>query len=252
MLLCLCTVSTLFSQEYKKYYLGIGGVQSHFQDKKFSESQFRGIGGSFAFGKQKINENKLSGFNVRVNVSSENPHGYSTATTVVRPTLNLFYLKNIKENLYVGANWNVFDFYLRSTDGLQNNSSFLDFSSVLAAKAIYKLPLGKKHVQLGLQMGLVSMAKMRTSFAYVAPQETLENGKFSFQDESIDSPIGREGMTLKSFLKDFNLQSSIVFPLSKRFEIAYQWELRRYALVKNYETVYGNHNLGIRFNFIHR
>lgn len=252
MLLCLLGTSTLFAQDYKKYYLGIGGVQSHFQDKKFSEAQFRGIGASFAFGKEKMDANKFAGFELRANVSSENPHGHSNFSNVIRPTLNLFYLKNVKENLYVGANWKVADLYLRTANGLQNNSTFMDFSSVLAAKAIYDMPVGNKHIQFGLQMGLVSIAKMRNSFAYAAPQVTLESGRFSYQNESIDSPIGGEGMVFKSFLKDFHLKTSVVYPLSKRFEVAYQWELRRYSLIKNYATVYGNHNLGIRFNFIHR
>ena len=251
-LLSLLFVGVINAQEYKKFYLGVGGLQSHFQDQKFSESQFRGIGGSFELGKDKQNINNLSGFKLRINTSGEYPLGHRNYSTVFRPSLNIFRLKKINDKLFIGGNWTVFDFYFRTNQQLSNNSKYQDFTTKLSATAHYKLKIRNKQLSANLNVGLISLSKMTNGFAYVASQRTLEKGNFNYQNTNIDSPFGGEGYSFKAPWKDFNIQTQIAYPLSHRFDLIYQWELRQYSVVKNYPTTYGNHTFSIRFNFIHK
>ncbi len=250
--MCFLIIGTTNAQEYKKFYLGVGGVQSHFQDKKFSASQFKGIGGSFELGKDKLKGNILRGIKLRINISSESPYGHNNYSSVLRPTLNIYRLNKINEDLFIGANWTVLDFYFRSSPNLMNNSKYNDFSSRLSGIVRYDVKVGKKKLRTSLSISLLSLSKMANSFAYVVSQRTLENGKFSFQNNGIDSPFGKEGYSFKAPWKDFNLNTEVLYPLSRRFDLVYQWELRRYSVIKNYPTTYGNHTFSIRFNFIHK
>ncbi|TKG94967.1 hypothetical protein EYV94_09635 [Puteibacter caeruleilacunae] len=239
----------LYGQESSKTYLDVGVGRSFFQDQKYSDAKWNGVSGRVDFGNEELRKNHLRGWNLQVNVGSETPKGHSHSASIVNPSLSYFYLRQVNEKLYLGANWTIANLYNRSVSGLGNNSSFTDFSSSISLRGSYDLNIGKKALKISADVGLVSLSKMVISFAYSAPQSTLNDGKFNFQDSSIDSPSGKEGFQWMAPWDDLRIKTSIQYALSKRFDLVYRWEYRKYELVKDYPTMYGLNSLSLRYNF---
>ncbi|MCL3781025.1 hypothetical protein EMN47_11580 [Prolixibacteraceae bacterium JC049] len=248
----LLLVLTMSGYAQKKVYVGLGVNRSSFQDQKFSDLHIVGNGLNFQYGIEKLKEKKLVGFDLQVFYSNETPSTYKYSTSVFRPVINYYHLRKINDRLFIGGKWNIADIYLRTTEGLGNNGSYMDFSSNLMASAVYYFPLGKKKLKAAIDLGLIGYTKSSTSFAYKAPHPVLVDGKFNMQNSSINTLMGKAGAEFKPVWDDIRLNMELTYAFSKRLEVCYQWKLRRYSTVKNYPTTYGMNAVTFRYNIKNR
>jgi hypothetical protein len=182
-------------------------------------------------------------------ISNQSPSTHkSTEAATFNGTLTVGYLRNIKDNLYIGATWDVLDFYNKDFEGLGNNGTYTIASSNLFASGRYVW----NDFTFGVDLGLLSFTNESTGFAFSSPQEVTEKGKFSYQDSNISNPFNAKYGFFNFINKQLNLRTSIVYMLTDRLSLSYKWSMRRFAKVKNYPVTYGSNTVSIRYNFGHK
>ena len=167
---------------------------------------------------------------------------------VVNPRIQFRYLRSLNKQLYIGANWDLINFYYNKLNGLGNNGNYFIASSNLFASGIYKM--GKW--EFGVDLGLLALVKEGTGFAFSAPQKGLEKGEFDYQNEALENPFSPKYSSFHSTFDHFQLRTNIKYQLSDRWSLAYQWNVRKFAEVENLPITYGGSSLAIRFNIIHK
>lgn len=242
-------VMQLHAQKTKSFYVDIGGSFSSFQDVKYSNVRYNGFGGVFGLGYLKESEKALWGANFQGVFASEKPATHSASTAKTNDLmLQVKYLHRVKENVFIGATWDVLDLYTKSFEGLGNNSGYDITGSTLWASGIYDY----KKFRFGFDLGLASYFRESTGFSFSAPQNVLEGGDFDYQNSKLDDRFAFKYYELRTIPKHFQIRTSIRYRVSKRFSVAYKWHLRKFAEVKNYPVTYGIHSLSIRYNFFSR
>lgn len=243
------TTNTVFAQSTQGFFVDLGGAYTTFQDTKFSDVSYGGIGLAFAFGFQKESPKATWSGGLAINFSKENSNTHNQgAVTVVHPKFYSRYLKKINENLSIGAHWDILGMYYRSIEGLQNNGNYYITSSDLFAAATYQM--GK--FKFGLDLGLFSFQKESTGFAFSAPQNGLENGDFDYQDEKLDDPFGFNYFVFKPIWQQLNIRTSITYQWKERLSVGYRWSARHFAEVENRPVTIGTHQIVVRYNLTHK
>lgn len=234
------------AQESRKYYIGIGTGQTSFQDVKYSKVRYSGFGGVLEVGFQKKTEKSLWNISLSGVSSSESPATHSaTKASTFNGTIKVSYLRKLKDNLFIGATWDVIDFYNKDFEGLGNNSGYQIASSNLFASGIYVW----NDFSFGLDLGLVSFTNESTGFAFSSPQEVTAGGKFSYQDPNQSNSFNPKYGFLNFINKQLNLRTSISYKLMDRLSLSYTWRMRRFAKVKNYPVTNGSNMVALRYNF---
>ncbi len=246
-LLFICaSYSIMLSQSISSFYLKPGGSFTSFQDLKYSQTSYSGIGGLFDLGlsMQGVQSSLELGFFLNIGNEQNSVHSNGNSL-VVNPKVYTRYLKKINDQLSLGGQWDIFGLYFRSTSGLGNNSSYILSSSDLLVAADYKY----KKFNFGMDLGIASFIRESTGFAFSAPQSVLEDGVFNLQDEKINSPFSLDYFVLRSVFNHLNLRTNISYHLNDHFSIKYNWDLRRFAEVKNYPVTIGAHYLTVYWKF---
>jgi len=240
---------TSFSQTTKSFFAELGGTYSTFQDVKFSAVSYGGVGATLKFGWQRDYPNALwnAGLDIGYGNESPNTHG-ATKSTVIHPKLFGRYLRKINDQWAVGGHWDILGLNIRNTEGLDNNGTWYLTHSDLFASGTYQ----RGKFNFGLDLGLLTFFKERTSFAFSAPQKGLEDGDFDYQDEALDSPFGFKYFSLNALFNHLNLRTKITYQFNDRLSVGYQWQVRHFAVVENYPVTMGNHQVLVRYNIIHK
>lgn len=247
------SADTTKSNSTKNLFIGIGGNYGSFQDVKYSNVQFAGIGGVFTVGYNQSKENYFWETAVEFNAGFEFGSTNGARSTVLNPTLYFKYLKPLNKNLKIGARLDLLDFYLRNNQGLGNNGSYIITGHNLYGSVMYDYRINEKwNLQSGLDLGLLSFMRESTGFAYSAPQNALEDGKFDFQNSALSTPFGYQFFEWKYFGNNLMIKTSFVFQYKDRISIGYNWSLRHFANVKSYPVTIGAHNITFKYNIIHK
>ncbi len=238
----------LHAQKTSSFYVDIGGGFSSFQDVKYSNVKYNGFGGVFGLGYLKENEKAIWGVNLQGIVTTEKAATHDNTVSTYNYMLQAKYLHRIKENLFVGATWDVLDLYTKTFEGLGNNSGYDVTGSTLWASGIYDY----KKFRFGLDIGLASYFREGRGFAFSVPQSVLENGDFDYQNGKLEDRFAFKYYELRTIPRHFQVRTSIRYQLSNRFSVAYKWHLRKFSEVKKYPVTYGTHSLSIRYNIFKR
>lgn len=93
--------------------------------------------------------------------------------------------KNENPKTFSRGKWDFADLYYREVEGLDNNSQFFTAGSNIKLSCAYIRNISSGlSLEAGIDFQLLSVMTESMSFAFSEPQETLEQGKFSYQDES--------------------------------------------------------------------
>lgn len=240
---------SVFTQSNSGIFVDLGGAYTTFQDTKFSDVSYGGIGINAGLGFQKDGLKATWSAGLRGNFSNEKANTHSQGTsTVIHATFYSRYLKKINENLSVGGHWDMLGMYYRSIENLQNNGNYYITSSDLFAAATYQM--GK--FKFGLDLGLLSFQKESTGFAFSAPQNGLEDGEFDYQNEELSNPFGFDYFVFKPIGQQLNIRTSIIYQWKERLSVSYRWSARHFAQVENHPVTIGTHQLVVRYNLTHK
>ncbi len=238
----------------RNLYLGIGAAGDNYQDTKYSDVAYTGVGGVVEFG---FNKNKNDymwetalkvNFGVFVPSSSDFGGGF-----FIKPLVYLKYLRRLSNNLYVGGRLDLIDFYLRKTNYLGNNGlSYLN-GHHLSASLVHEVGLSSNwSLQSSLDLGLLSYEKELLGFAFSVPQKALEDGDFNYQNDGLINPFNYEYFQLNHIANAINIHTSFKFKYKKRISLIYTWQLRQFSTINDYPLTYGIHNIIIRYNLKHK
>lgn len=242
-------LSATLAQSRKSLFVEVGGAYSTFQDVKYSAVSYSGGGAAFTFGFEKENTKSIWSAGLDITFGKEKPNTHSSGNvTALNPKFFGRYLRKINDQLSIGGHWDILGMYFRNTEGLDNNGSYYITSSDLFASGTYQF--GK--FNFGLDLGVLSYQKERTSFAFSAPQNALEDGNFDYQDEALDNPFGFKYFRLKSLPQQLNIRTNITYQWKDRISVAYQWSARHFAEVKNYPVTIGSHQIVLRYNISYK
>jgi len=215
-----------------------GGAWSSFQDLKYSDVHWTGIGfvpaTSLTWQKKGIH-----GVGIEGSIGHENPKTFSGLgkTNVYRGQVYYYYLHPVKHRkncqLFLGAKLDVLDVNWRIIDGLSNNASYLIYGTNFKAFSNYQRKLNDKwqvDAQLGFQ--LFSFMEDGMSFAYAAPQTLLEKGEYNY--DKMQLPV-----YFTPFWDYLNIETNFHFSYGRRWVFSYLWRMQQSYLVKGYRLTSG-------------
>ena len=246
-LICM-TAQWIAAQKTNLFFVEAGPALSTFQDVKFSDVRYQGIGGAIRIGGNIQGEKAIFGYGLKFRIGSESPNTFDKSVTNFQPGLYVQYLRRIHENLAIGAQWDMVDMYIRSIPGLMNNGSYI----VTASDLMLQGQLQVRKLSIGLGVGIISYNRENISFAFSAPQNALEDGDFDYQNEALNNPLGLEFFEIQSLNKYLKLRTNFQYQLNDRIGFSYHWEMRRFSTVKDYPTTLGAHRLTVRWNIVYK
>lgn len=247
--LLIATFQLAMAQNTSTFFLEVGGNVTSFQDEKFSDIIYSGGGLVLNLGFQKEKTQSIIGGGLNINASFESAATHDKGDVkMVHPRFYVEYLKKVSPKLAIGAHWDILGMYYRNIDGLDNNGNYYQTASDLMIASQYQF--GKFRV--GADLGILSLVKEGTGFAFSAPQNGLEDGEFNYQNESLESPFGFKYGTVKSPFNHLKIRTNVQWQMSKGIALGYQWEMRRFAEVKDRSVTSAIHNVTIRFNLTHK
>jgi hypothetical protein len=237
----------------KKLFIGLGSTYSNFQDQKFSNVQFSGLGANIEIGFTNETEKHLWEVGLNASYSKEKAKTHNTRSTIIYPNLYFKYLRTISKGFSVGGRVDLIDIYFRNTDNLSNNGPYTFSGSSLLLSLGYRKTINENwKLQSFLEIGILGFVKESVSFGYSAPQNVLEDGDFSYTDDKLSDPLSYKYNKLVTINKNLNVRASVFCQYKKRFSVGYQWKLNHSAFVKSYPSTIGIHNIIVRFNIINK
>lgn len=244
-------ISKLLSQE-TKVYVGLGGIYNSFQDTRFSDVQYSKLSFLPELGFTRVSEKNYFHANGSFFAYTVKfPFIDTIQTTLVSYNLRIGYLRAIKPKLFVGINWDVLDFYKRTTNFLGNNSDTYKLSSDICLSGKYNHKLTESfNIDFGLDLGFLTFVNTDPSFTANYQQNLVDKGEITFLEEETRSPYKISNMDARFFWKQFNLRSQIELSFRRRWSINYTWDLRRFSDYKGYPVTDARHKFTLRFHFI--
>ncbi len=236
--------------EYRKFTfdIGVGGVVSSFQDLKYSQVHWRGIGITPVIGlswqKKAIHSIGVEGI-----ISYEKPKTFDGGETKVYwGSLFYKYLHPIKDyelsTIYLGGKIEPIDVSFRFVDGLVNNSSYVIAGTNIKAVAMLDRKLTEKWtLKADIAFQLFSYLLENMSFAYAASQYALENGEYNYNEI-------QEYYSFLGFWKYLNIETNINFMYGERWVFGYLWRMQQSYAVKDYTMTRGYSALLVKYNIV--
>ncbi len=238
----------------KKFFIGTGLAKGTFQNTNFSDTQFGDIGATLHIGFQKRKEGKLWETAITLNALAGGAKEYEQGASTTK-SVKIYYkhLRRLKNGLYVGGRMDLIDFYLRNTPALGNNASQINTGSHLYGSLVHDKRINDHwNLESSFDLGLLSLMRSSSSFAFSSSQNILENGEFDYQNTAASSPFGLKYFEMKSLFKHINIKTSLLFQYKKRITLGYLWNVSRVAQVKHYPMTIAQHNIVFRFNITNK
>ncbi len=230
--------------------LGIGTRMSTFQDLKYSDTRYQGFGGLLSISYTKMTSKSFIelAFDLALSKEGADTHTRGQAT-VVSPIIYFKYLKPIGKRLKIGGRVDALDIYFRSTQGLGNNGNYILSGHNLFFSLHHNSKLNNNWTLISsADIGILSFMRESVGFAFSAPQNLLEDGRFNYQDDAVSSPFGYKYFDLKYLSNNLNLKSSFMLSYKNKLSIGYSWSIRHFANVRTLSTTAGAHNITIQYN----
>ena len=226
-----------------------GGALSSFQDLKYSDVHW--TGGGIASGMSFLWQKKgIHGAGIETVYGIENPKTFEGIgkTKIYRGQIYYYYVHPVKhrENcqLFLGGKIDAMEVDWRIVDGLSNNASYLIFGTNFKLFSNYQRKINDKW-QLDAQLGFQLFAFMEdgNSFAYPAPQQLLEKGDYTYDQERL--PV-----YFTPFWDFMNIEASFRFSYGKRWVFSYLWRMQQSYIVDNYRLTTGYSAVTVSFKLI--
>ncbi len=263
----LCTILSLgFSQSAEElqarasddvrinqFYLGLGGSKTTYQDAKYSNTIYNGVGAAFAWGLNRKRSQYDWTFGSTMSYSAEKGKIHKKGIDNINVLFHFDYSRKLNEHFSVGGRWDIFDFNLRRVNGLGNNGNPTIYNSTLLAMGRYSRPL-RENIRLNFQLslGLLALVRESTGFSYSATQKILENGEFDFQDEAQSNPLSLKYSSLEPLFNFNKIYSSLQLEVKNRWVFFYDWTWVNYAEVKGNPLNYATHQIGFQYYIQHK
>jgi hypothetical protein len=230
---------------------GLGGSMHSFQDTKYSDVRYNGIGvtTNIDFTWQR---NHIIAFGVDGYYEKDKPQTFDDDVSVSEYDFMLYVkylypiIKNKKYKLYIGGRIDAYELSTRTNMVLENNSIYLINGINFKALTMYERKLNGSWIlnaDFGLQ--LFSFMNEYMSFAYAADQITLENGDYNY--EYPEAPI--RFTPLWDYL---NIQTNVRFQYGKRWIFGYTWRMQQSYAVEDYRMTKGYSALSITYRIVNK
>jgi hypothetical protein len=230
---------------------GLGGSLHSFQDAKYSDVRYNGIGATgnidFTWRRKSIISTGIEGYYSKEKPKTFDSGVYSTEYNI---SLYLKYLhpiiKNDIYNIYMGGKVDLYSMSIRNTFPLENNSFYLTSSIGFKAVTMYERRLNDLWIlnaDLGLQ--LFSFMNEYMSFAYAADQITLEKGEYNY-DEA-EAPL-----RMTPFWDYFNIETNIKVQYGERWIFGYSWKMQQSYATKDYKMTKGYSSLIVTYRIVNK
>lgn len=242
-------------QKHVEHSFELSGVKTSFQDVKFSNVRYNGIGAGFKYERFAETDTREIRMGISFNYAKSKPSTFQSddfgTSTVFSPTIFFSYAYKLNEKFSVGGQLNLLEGFLRNTTGAGNNSIYYNSGTHLFAHGTYKHVINDEITLRGtLNYGLFGFMRESTGFAFSSPQSVTGNGAFDYQNSAVSNPFGIRFYEARPFWKMGNIQTRIEMNYKKRWTLAYTWSFRRFSTIKGYPTTSGLHTLGVKFDFI--
>ncbi len=246
---CIALLFVAQAQRTNSIYFGLGTGLSSYQDTKYSDNRYGGIGGNVELGWQRSSATSRWGLGLFVLGTNESPATHKQTNALTGNTaVQLTYLRAVNDRFFVGGRWDMVNFGIKKFKDLGNNGLYGLMSSNLLASGRYEQ--GK--FSFGLDLGLLSFVKETFSFAFSVPQNALENGEFQYQNEALTSPFSFKYGSWHTGFSHFQIGTNARWQFSNRFSLGYRWEVRRFSEVEKRPVTIGFNSLALRWEFVKR
>ena len=237
----------------KKTYVGVGGGMGAYQDAKFSNVAYNGISGSFNLGTGRESDHYVWNTDFWTRYSALRTGSHVGKGFYLDAGYSFDYTRKLTENYQLGGKWTLANANFRRFADLGNNSTGIVLSSTVSALGRYTRPINKDlKINFELALGLFSVAREGTSFAYSAVQKVLEEGVFNFQDEATTSPLHLKYASFETIGSLNKIETTLSLDFRKRWRLTYSWDLFNYRTIKGYPLTIAAHTLSVRFNYINK
>ena len=229
--------------------VGIGGVYTTFQDSRFSNVRYNGIGGtvlidyihsgrfvwglntSFFYAPSKGKTHHKKATDMSINVSGD----------------FLFPItKTEKANLFLGPRGDLVDMFIRTDKNLTNNAGFTTSATALYAEALYNRRINENwNFSARGALQLIGSMYLGFSFGYAAPQKQLEEGTYDYN-----------GITIPHYPTPFweylNIETDFRFLYKRRWLFGYKWNMQQSYSTPGMPVTRGNHSMYAAFRFLNK
>lgn len=221
-------------------YFGAGILNNAFQETKFSDMQYRGFGISITpFGWYKQNNKNSYNLDTKIGVAFLKS-ATNRVSRITNPELRISfqYMRTIRNTGKItykaGAGLNT-DFTM------QVQELYYFFGNTLSANFGAERKINSNNrISLSVGFGLVGLIKELRSFAFIAPQKYIEEGKFDYADKKrIINPLG---LNTFEFIGKYNRLRSNLQWHHKNWILSYEWNLINYTSLTNYPSNSASHN----------
>ena len=233
-------------------YLTAGGIYTDFQDTKFSDLRYSGLGGQLAIGFDNYKKDKhYQNVRFTFEYSKEQANSLEVSqTTVMNYTLSYKYLWPINKFFLLGAKADIIDFNIRTNPNLGNNNLASIMSNHLYVSAGYMnngIINENWSLTVNTDLSLFSIQDEVPSFGVAYSNSLVQNGGVSFDNHDTQLPSYGKG-SFRGIWNNFRVFIDVNMQYKNHFVFSYSWQMRRYSLVENYPTTIGVHALQIRYN----
>ena len=250
--------------ERKGIFLLLKSVYQSYQDSKFTNLIYSGIGAGFELGYHNEKRHRFWGMGLYFTGAMEKS-SVGVPYDAYRFGVSFNYLRNVyqskNKSLYLGGSWNILDIYFRKAEKLngkrhlRNNDGAYIAGSTLAFQSIFVYQYNALwQLRTALDFQLFGMMKQSPSFANSPPQDVLEAGDYDFQPSENplfqnESPLGFLTYHFEPFYKYIRIKFAYEVLYKKHWSFLYHWTLRRSNKVKNYPLTQGAHTIGVKYQF---
>ncbi len=235
--------------KHKLLYLETGGMLSSFQDQKFSDVRYSGLGMGvrldYSLAKKNFWDFGAEAFFNRehaatYDVGKAGTQDYRLFVTWLRPLIT-----TPDATLSLGLTPDIF-FSMRSTAQLSNNAAYLIFGYTVKVPVEYTRRINDKWVMhAGLSLQLFGWMQENMSFTYTTSQHVLEKGEFNYDDVPAD-------ISFVPLWKYLDIRTRISFALGKRWIFGYRWNMQESYQVAGYPMIKGYSALTVGYNIVNR
>ncbi len=233
---------------------GLGYAYHNYQDTRFSDHQFSKFSVQPELGfKLQSGKNTYSGLFTAFLYSDSHPAMEYTNYSMIHADLRFNYLREIQPGFSIGGSWDLLDYTLFDQPDLGNSSNTFLLSSDFLVASTYQYSINDSWKLVGgLDLGLLSLAKMAPSFTANFEQKVVDDGGVSFQDPNSRNPFQFKYINVKPFWEQLYVRTNVEVFYKKRLSVAYLWRMRSIWEQKGYPITQANHNVSLRFYFVSR
>lgn len=242
---------TAMGQEIRAY-IGVGGLFHSHQDARFTNLRYDHLTGIPELGFTSVSDRYYWNVNANGYFQIEDfPNDQSIEVVTYGYNVRGGFLRSVSPDIYVGAGWDVVDYYKRSYPLLANGADAYKMSSDIYASAKYLWRYSDDwRITFGLDYGFFSLVNMMPSFAPNFQQNVVDNGEVTFIDADTRRPFVLRNLAAKGFWDQVNIRTQIQVDYKKRFSLRYVWDMRSIIDHPGYPVTDARHHLTLMFNFI--